>query len=157
MKSVLSLILAVLLLPVFLAAQQQPVPTETKKAADQDIGKDDILILVNIKADSLRFEAVPNTTVEFPGKHERTSVWTTDRQNLPEKIEPGVTYRNIGLQLRISTRFADIERIVREALGEIPKTTTLNADPILDVVPKKPEVAQSSPAKPPTRRSPRRR
>jgi hypothetical protein len=37
-------------------------------------------------------------------------------------VEPGVTYRNIGIRLKIVSRFADIERIVAEALGEVPVT-----------------------------------
>jgi hypothetical protein len=104
-------------------AQQPAAADDRKRVPDPDAGKDEILILVNLTADSLKFDAVPNTTVEFPGTHRRTNVWVTDRQNLPDRVEPGVTYRNIGLQLRISTRFADIERIVREALGEVPPET----------------------------------
>ena len=92
----------------------------TPPPVSDDVGKDDILILVNLTADELIFDTVPNTTVEFPGKPGRTTVWVTQRQNLPDKVEPGVTYRNIGIQLRISSRFADIEKIVREALGEVP-------------------------------------
>jgi hypothetical protein len=33
-----------------------------------------------------------------------------------------VTYRDIGITLRITSVFADIERIVAEALGEVPVT-----------------------------------
>lgn len=97
---------------------QQSQPDEF----NSDTSKDDILILVNITAKELKFDAVPNTSVEFPGTRHRTTIWLTQRQNLPEKVEPGVTYRDIGMQLRISSRFADIERIVQEALGEVPIT-----------------------------------
>ena len=82
----------------------------------------DVLILANVTAKDLKFETVPNPKVEFPGKPDRQTVWEADRQNLPSSVEPGVTYRNIGIQLRIASRFADIERIVAEALGEIPLT-----------------------------------
>jgi len=35
-------------------------------------------------------------------------------------VQPGVTYRDIGIRLTITSIFADIERIVAEALGEVP-------------------------------------
>lgn len=111
------LILVALLLAACTCAvgqQAAPAPTPIEAASD------DILILVNLTAKDLRFDAVPNPTVEFPGKPARVTAWVTDRQNLPDKVEPGVTYRNIGIQLRIASRFSDIERIVREALGEVP-------------------------------------
>jgi hypothetical protein len=111
---------------------QQPAQTPTPDEFNSDTSKDDILILVNIKAKELKFDIVPNTTVEFPGTRHRSTIWVTQRQNLPEKVEPGVTYRDIGIQLRISSRFADIERIVKEALGEIPITDepTTSSPPI---------------------------
>src|SRR6476620_5010717 len=85
------------------ASAQQPTPTPGP-------ANDDILILVNLTAKELKFDSVPTPTVEFPGTPARTTVWMTDRQNLPDQVEPGVTYRNIGIQLRISSRFEDIER-----------------------------------------------
>lgn len=91
-------------------------PTNPKTADD------DIAIIANVRARELKIEVVPNTNVEFPGTHERKTVWEDKRQNLPRPVQPGVTYRNIGIQLRITSRFADIERIVAEALGEIPVT-----------------------------------
>ena len=100
------------------AQQSKPSPDEL----NSDTSQDDILILVNLTAKELKFDTVPTATVEFPGTRHRSTIWVTQRQNLPDKVEPGVTYRNIGIQLRISSRFADIERIVKEALGEIPVT-----------------------------------
>lgn len=122
-KGLSSLLLSTLILCIgasYPAAAQQPTPTPDE--FNSDSSKDDILILVNVKAKELRFDVVPNTSVEFPGTRHRSTIWVTQRQNLPEKIEPGVTYRDIGIQLRISSRFADIERIVQEALGEVPIT-----------------------------------
>lgn len=82
----------------------------------------DIAITATVTAKELLFEVVPNPTVEFPGKHKRDTVWDAERENLPRPVEPGVTYRNIGIRLKIVSRFADIERIVAEALGEVPVT-----------------------------------
>lgn len=82
----------------------------------------DLAITATVTAKELRFEVVPNPTVEFPGKPKRDTVWDAERQNLPRPVEPGVTYRDIGIRLKIVSRFADIERIVAEALGEVPVT-----------------------------------
>jgi hypothetical protein len=82
----------------------------------------DLSITATVTAKELRFDVVPNPTVEFPGKPKRDTVWEAERDNLPRPVEPGVTYRNIGIRLKIASRFADIERIVAEALGEVPVT-----------------------------------
>ena len=94
-------------------AQQNP---SASSLAQTD--KDDVLILANLTAKELEFETVPTPTVEFPGTHERKSIWTAERTNLPEEVQPGVTYRDIGIRLHISTRFAEIERIASEVLSE---------------------------------------
>lgn len=114
---------------ISIKAQQTPTRSNppTIDKSKKETG-DDVLILANVSADELKFEVVPNTKVEFPGTHERETVWESERQNLPKSVEPGVTYRNIGIQLRISSRFADIERIVAEALGEIPITDSAPKD-----------------------------
>jgi hypothetical protein len=107
----------------FQSAAQQNTKREDsaqKTKSSENIQNADVSITANVTARELRFEVVPNPTVEFTGKPERITVWEADRQNLPQQVEPGVTYRNIGIQLRIASRFADIERIVAEALGEIP-------------------------------------
>ncbi|HEV2883977.1 MAG TPA: hypothetical protein VGW36_03915 [Pyrinomonadaceae bacterium] len=89
---------------------------------DPDVENADIAITANVKARSLLFEVVPNPTVEFPGKPARNTIWEAKRENLPTPVEPGVTYRNIGIRLKITSVFSDIDRIVAEALGEVPMT-----------------------------------
>lgn len=106
----------------------QQNPSQQNSAPQKGSGKDvpeesaDLSITATVTAKELRFEVVPNPTVEFPGKPERDTVWEAERENLPPAVEPGVTYRNIGIRLKIASRFADIERIVAEALGEVPVT-----------------------------------
>ncbi len=101
-------------------AQQGSRQTSRTETRQSPAAVDDLSITANVSARELKFEIVPNPTVDFPGQPKRETVWEADRQNLPKPVEPGVTYRNIGIQLRISSRFADIEHIVAEALGEIP-------------------------------------
>ena len=113
------------------AAGQNAV--QTPQRLDADDGSDDILFIVKLQAKELKMEVVPSTNVEFPGTHRRTTVWLTERQNLPDKLQPGVTYRDIGMTLRISSRFENIEQIVREALGEVPSEASSAAQPISKV------------------------
>ncbi|HEX8161892.1 MAG TPA: hypothetical protein VF538_08475 [Pyrinomonadaceae bacterium] len=107
--------------------EQTPAPssaTEQTPAASPSVpeGDADLVITANVTAKELKFDAVPNANVEFPGQPRRDTEWSAERTNLPPQVEPGVTYRDIGIRLKIVSRFADIERIVAEALGEIPTT-----------------------------------
>ena len=117
-------------------AQPTPTPGPTEQTSpdareqfNSDTSGDDILILANITAKELRFDAVPNTKVDFPGTQKRTNIWITQRQNLPDQVQPGVTYHDVGLQLRISTRFAEIEQIVKQAISDQAAADAKPAEP----------------------------
>jgi hypothetical protein len=101
-------------------APTQTRDTQTPRAAEESGAEPDLSITAHVTADSLRFEKVPDPKVEFTGKPRRDTVWQSERENLPQQVQPGVTYRNIGITLRITSVFADIDRIVAEALGELP-------------------------------------
>ena len=73
------------------------------------LDRPDIEISADVKARELRFEEVPETEVRFPGHPERESVSGTERENLPDEVEPGVTYRNPSVQVRIASALADPE------------------------------------------------
>jgi hypothetical protein len=90
--------------------------------SDPSVENADISITANVRARSLKFDTVPNPTVEFPGNPARDTVWESQRGNLPTPVQPGVTYRDIGIRLKITSVFRDIDRIVAEALGEVPLT-----------------------------------
>ncbi len=62
-----------------------------------------------IKSKKLRFEEVPETAVEFHGEPGHESVSGTERHNLPEEVEPGVTYRNSWVRYRMAARFVEAE------------------------------------------------
>lgn len=120
-----------ILLFALAAFSQPPAPTppnQTKNqtATEADEKNSDLVITANVRARELKVEIVPNKSVEFPGKGERQTVWEADRENLPEKVEPGVTYRDIGIRLRIYSRFAEIQKIVLEALDEQPNSNVTN-------------------------------
>lgn len=102
----------------------QPAQARDTQAprAEESGAQSDLSITARVTAESLRFERVPNPRVEFTGEPRRETVWQSERQNLPQQVQPGVTYRDIGITLRITSVFADIDRIVAEALGEVPAT-----------------------------------
>jgi hypothetical protein len=109
------------------AAQSTSQSNAQRSATQVSPETADLAITATVTAKELRFEVVPNPTVEFTGKPERDTVWDAERENLPRPLQPGVTYRNIGIRLKIVSRFADIERIVAEALGEVPATDRIPA------------------------------
>jgi hypothetical protein len=98
--------------------QTQTRSGQSQSQSEAD-AKADLSITARVTAESLRFEKVPNPRVEFTGRPERQTVWESERENLPQEVRPGVTYRDIGITLRITSVFADIDRIVAEALGEV--------------------------------------
>jgi hypothetical protein len=51
-----------------------------------------------VKAKKLRFERVPETEVRFPGSDEERSGSHTERENLPDEVEPGVTYQDVKVR-----------------------------------------------------------
>jgi hypothetical protein len=112
------------------AVTASPTPSPSPAAASATTATDnqDLSITANVTARELLFEVVPNPTVEFTGQPRRDTVWEAERTNLPAQVQPGVTYRDIGIRLTITSVFADIERIVAEALGEIP-TSDNNSTP----------------------------
>lgn len=101
------------------SSSSDPTPAPSPSVPEEDA---DLVIIANVQAKELRFETVPNPTVEFPGQPRRDTEWSAERTNLPRPVQPGVTYRDIGIRLKIVSRFADIDRIVAEALGETPPT-----------------------------------
>lgn len=109
------------------AEQGTSQSTAPKSAAQVSPETADLAITATVTAKELSFKVVPNPKVEFTGKPERDTVWDAERDNLPRPLQPGITYRNIGIRLKIVSRFADIERIVAEALGEVPATDRIPA------------------------------
>ena len=124
---VIALLVSCLCGAVSVSAQTQtpeePAPVQsTTTAASDSVESADLAITATVTARELRFDVVGNPNVEFTGSHERQTEWEALRENLPRPVEPGVTYRNIGIRLKITSRFADIDRIVAEALGEVPES-----------------------------------
>jgi hypothetical protein len=133
-------------------AEAQTAAPQTSAQQASSSSDVDLSITAHVTARELRFEVVPEPKVEFTGKPRRTTLWEAERQNLPRPVEPGVTYRNIGIQLKITSVFADIDRIVAEALGEIPPSEDAPPAPEQQESPRpqKPQSPSAQPTQPST-------
>lgn len=87
--------------------------TPEKKRLER-IENPDVEISARVKGRELRFEEVPETETRFWGSSERRSVSGTERENLPEKVRSGVTYRNSTARLSIASKLMDADH----GLGE---------------------------------------
>jgi len=72
---------------------------------DRDrIERPDVEIGASVSAKSLRFEQVPEVEVEVRGHPDREKVTGSERENLPEEVGPGVTYRDVRVRWRAAGR-----------------------------------------------------
>jgi hypothetical protein len=60
----------------------------------------DVEIAAAVRADELRFECKPEVVV-------RAAERVSERENLPDEVEPGVTYRDIAVSWRVAARLSD--------------------------------------------------
>src|SRR5688572_21235343 len=86
------------------AAAQSPTPAapaETPPPAPiaEPGAAPDLSITAHVTARELVFRKVPSPRVEFTGRPGRETVWEAERHNLPAEVQPGVTYRDIGITL----------------------------------------------------------
>ena len=80
----------------------------------------DVAIVANVRAKELRFTQTPEVRVTLRCEVNGAACATvskTDRRNLPEKVQPNVTYRDIGIRLTITSTLPNIEQILDEVLG----------------------------------------
>jgi hypothetical protein len=64
----------------------------------------DIEIGAVVKAKKLRFRKVPKTEVRFEGEPQIESGSGSKRENLPDKVEPGVTYHDVHVRWGAAAR-----------------------------------------------------
>ena len=67
----------------------------------------DIALDAEVRMRELHFERAPEPEVCFRGNTRRNSVWTSRRDNLPDRVREGVVYRDAGIRLRIATEIVD--------------------------------------------------
>jgi hypothetical protein len=80
-----------------------------KEKRPEELETPDIEFTADVTAREMRVDEVPETEVRFRGRPERASVSGTERENLPEKVRRGVTYRNFHIRSRIATELIESE------------------------------------------------
>ncbi|HEX9968471.1 MAG TPA: hypothetical protein VGB06_11065 [Solirubrobacterales bacterium] len=81
--------------------------TGVEKRRRGDLSDDevaDVDVSTSVRARELRFETVPETKLSFDGEPGQRHSSETERENLPEEVEPGETYRDVGLRWRARAR-----------------------------------------------------
>jgi hypothetical protein len=64
----------------------------------------DVEIAAAARADELRFECKPEVRVAASAGSPASAEWASERENLPDDVEPGVTYRDVAVRWRVSAR-----------------------------------------------------
>jgi hypothetical protein len=67
----------------------------------------DLEIAASAKADEVRFECKPEVHVRAYSNVPATAESVSERDNLPDVVQPGVTYRDISVRWRASVRLDD--------------------------------------------------
>jgi hypothetical protein len=76
-----------------------------RKNQDLDrIAQPDIEIGAAVTAKRLRFSNRPETEVRFEGEPDIDCVSGSERENLPETVEPDVTYRDVRVRWRAAAK-----------------------------------------------------
>ncbi|TDD39007.1 hypothetical protein E1287_04135 [Actinomadura sp. KC06] len=64
----------------------------------------DILFSAKVKAEELRFDVAPESSVVFRGDASDDSTSGSNRTNLPDKIQENTTYRDIKIHYAIAAK-----------------------------------------------------
>ena len=67
----------------------------------------DVEIAAAIKADELRFESAPKVEVVPYANAPADLKYESERENLPDQVEEGVTYRDVAVRWRVAVRLRD--------------------------------------------------
>ena len=67
----------------------------------------DVEIAASVRADEVRFECKPEVRVGAYANAPATAELVSERENLPDELEPGVTYRDISVRWRLAARLDD--------------------------------------------------
>ena len=69
----------------------------------------DVEIAARARADEVRLECKPEVRVRAYSNAPASSESVSERENLPDELQPGVTYRNVSVRWRLAARLDDPE------------------------------------------------
>jgi hypothetical protein len=67
----------------------------------------DVEMAASARADEVRFACKPEVRVRAYADVPATAESVSERHNLPNEVEPGVTYRNVWVRWRLAARLDD--------------------------------------------------
>ena len=67
----------------------------------------DVEMSARVRAKELRFECKPTVEVGAHADSPASAESVSERENLPDEIEPGVTYRDVAVRWRLAARLED--------------------------------------------------
>jgi hypothetical protein len=67
----------------------------------------DVEIAARARADEVRFACKPEVRVRAYADAPATAESVSERENLPDEVQPGVTYRNVSVRWRLAARLDD--------------------------------------------------
>jgi hypothetical protein len=67
----------------------------------------DVEIAAAARAKELRFEVKPRVDVVAYADSPASAESASERENLPDELEPGVTYRDVAVRWRLTARLED--------------------------------------------------
>jgi hypothetical protein len=67
----------------------------------------DVEITAAVRADEVRFECKPQVDVVAYADSPATAESVSERENLPDELDPGVTYRDVAVRWRVAARLND--------------------------------------------------
>jgi hypothetical protein len=70
----------------------------------------DVEIAAAVRADEVRFECKPYVDIVAYADSPAEAESVSERDNLPDDLEPGVTYRNLGVRWRLAARLQDPDK-----------------------------------------------
>jgi hypothetical protein len=62
----------------------------------------DVEMCFTVRARELRFECKPEVDIVAVADSPATAVLQSERENLPDEVEPGVTYRDVTVRWRVA-------------------------------------------------------
>ena len=69
----------------------------------------DVEIAAAVRADELRFDCRPRVEVTAHADWPATAEFVSERENLPDELEPGRTYRDFAVRWRASVRLKETD------------------------------------------------
>ncbi len=67
----------------------------------------DLEIAAAVRADEVRLQCKPQIQVDVHANVPTSAEIVSNREHLPDTLEPGVTYRNFGVQWRVAAYLED--------------------------------------------------